>query len=288
VSFPSALERALGRPEPFEPHDAPFWNDPYIGAQMLAAHLDPGTDAASRRPATIERQVDQLIGALGLRRGDRLLDLGCGPGLYAEAFARRGISVCGIDFSPVAIGHARASARASGLEIEYRLGDYTTDELGRPYEAAAMIYLDFGVLADAPRDRLLAAVAEALIPGGAFAFDVNAPGWARVRDGGITVTRHEHGFWRPEPHLVVETTYRYGSHLDLTQYAVIDADGQITTYRVWDRAYSVTELRRLLSRHGLQVESIWSDLDRQPWRRSSDVVAVVARRTGQRLRRRRS
>ncbi len=52
-----ALERALARPEPFAPHDAPFWDDPHIAREMLAAHLDPGTDAGSRRPETIARTV---------------------------------------------------------------------------------------------------------------------------------------------------------------------------------------------------------------------------------------
>ena len=52
-----------GGPEPFAPHDAPFWDDPYIASRMLEAHLDPSTDAASRRPATIERTVDHLTAA---------------------------------------------------------------------------------------------------------------------------------------------------------------------------------------------------------------------------------
>jgi hypothetical protein len=51
------LARAVGRPEPFAPHDALFWDDRYMGCQMLAAHLDPTTDAASGRPATIRRST---------------------------------------------------------------------------------------------------------------------------------------------------------------------------------------------------------------------------------------
>jgi hypothetical protein len=37
------------------------------------------------------------VGAqLGLRAGSRVLEPGCGPGLYAERLARRGIEVLGI------------------------------------------------------------------------------------------------------------------------------------------------------------------------------------------------
>ncbi|HYO41760.1 MAG TPA: class I SAM-dependent methyltransferase [Candidatus Limnocylindrales bacterium] len=271
------LERALARPEPFAPHDAPFWDDPHIARGMLAAHLDSGTDAASRRPETIARMVAHLAGALPLRDGDRLLDLGCGPGLYAAAFARLGAGVTGIDLSAGSLAYAADAARAAGLAIDYRHGDYTIDPLGGPFDAAILIYLDFGVLPDAPRDRLLDAVRGALRPGGAFVFDVHALARPRPADASIEVQRSDGGFWRPGPHLVVETRYRYGEDLDLAQHAVIDG-ASITTYRVWDRAYSVTGLRTLLARHGLRVEAVWSDLAGAPHRRSSPTLGVLARR----------
>ena len=271
------LARALGRPEPFAPHDAPFWDDPYIGSQMLAAHLDPSTDAASRRPGAIRATVDHLVEALGLAPGSHLLDLGCGPGLYAMEFARRGLRVTGIDLSAGSVAHARQLAEADGVDIEYRVADYTQAELGGPYDAAVMIYLDFGVLADDPRDRLLAAVRASLRPGGIFAFDVKTPARARVSDGHIEVSRRDAGFWRPGPHLLIQTSYRYDGDLDLDQHVIVDGDG-ITTYRVWDRAYSLTALRRLLVRNGLHPFARWEDFTGTEWRRRSPTVAATARR----------
>lgn len=271
------LERALARPEPFAAHDAPFWDDPHIARGMLAAHLDPGTDAASRRPEVIARTVAHLAAVLPVREGTRLLDLGCGPGLYASAFARLGAAVTGMDLSAGSLAHAVNAARLAGLAIDYRRGDYTAGPLGGPFDAAVMIYLDFGVLPEAPRDRLLDAVRGALQPGGAFVFDVHGPARPRPPDASITVEREDGGFWRAGPHLVVETSYRYGRDLDLSQYAIV-ADGTITTYRVWDHAYSVTGLRTLLARHGLRVEAVWSDLAGAPYRRASPTLGVLARR----------
>jgi SAM-dependent methyltransferase len=276
---PAALARALARPEPFAPHDAPFWDDPWIARGMLAAHLDPDTDAASRRPEKTDATADNLARVLPLGPGDRLVDLGCGPGLYAQRFAARGVSVTGIDLSAGSIAHAAEAAGAAGLAIDYRVGDYTGDPLDGPYDAATLIYLDFGVLPDAPRDRLLDAVRSALRQGGAFVLDVHAPPRWRPPDAGIHVERSDGGFWRPGPHVVAETTYRYGDDLDLAQYAVIEADA-VTTYRVWDHAYSAAALRALLRRHGLAVEHVWEDLAGTPRRRSSPTLGVVARRVG--------
>jgi len=278
VPLAEVLARALGRPEPFTPHDAPFWDDPYIGSQMLAAHLDPGTDAASRRPQTIRATVDHLVAALGLSPGWRVLDLGCGQGLYATEFARRGLRVTGIDLSAGSIAYARRQAAVNGHCIDYRVADYTTTDLGGPYDAAVLIYLDFGVLADHARDRLLAAVRTALRPGGSFVFDVKTPARPRVRDGHIEVSRQGAGFWSPGPHLLIETSYRYEGHLDLEQHTVVVGDA-VTTYRVWDRAYSLTALRGLLARRGLRPISRWEDLTGSEWRRRSPTVAIAAIRS---------
>lgn len=135
------------------------------------------------------------------------------------------------------------------------------------------------MLDDGGRDRLLDGVWLALRPGGRFAFDVHAPARRRPADGAVTVERSDGGFWRPGPHVAIESTWRYGADLDLTQVAVVDEDGRVTTYRIWDRAFGVAELRRLLARHGFAIEAVWEDLAGTAYTRRSPTVAVVARRT---------
>jgi 2-polyprenyl-6-hydroxyphenyl methylase/3-demethylubiquinone-9 3-methyltransferase len=53
--------------------------------------------------------------------GQRLLDVGCGGGLLAEALARAGATVTGIDLAPGMIEVARLHAAESALAIDYRL-----------------------------------------------------------------------------------------------------------------------------------------------------------------------
>jgi 2-polyprenyl-6-hydroxyphenyl methylase/3-demethylubiquinone-9 3-methyltransferase len=50
----------------------------------------------------------------------RVLDVGCGAGLAAEALARLGCDVLGIDASAEAIEAARAHAEGQNLRLEYR------------------------------------------------------------------------------------------------------------------------------------------------------------------------
>jgi 2-polyprenyl-6-hydroxyphenyl methylase / 3-demethylubiquinone-9 3-methyltransferase len=52
----------------------------------------------------------------------RLLDIGCGAGLAAEALARRGFDVLGLDAAGAAIEAGRAHAQGHDLSLAYRVG----------------------------------------------------------------------------------------------------------------------------------------------------------------------
>ncbi len=54
--------------------------------------------------------------------GVRLLDIGCGAGLAAEALAMRGHDVLGLDAARAAIAAATAHAGGRGLTLGYRAG----------------------------------------------------------------------------------------------------------------------------------------------------------------------
>jgi 2-polyprenyl-6-hydroxyphenyl methylase/3-demethylubiquinone-9 3-methyltransferase len=57
----------------------------------------------------------------GSTAGLRVLDVGCGAGIAAEAMARHGLSVLGIDAAPDVIAAAAAHARGAGLPLSYRV-----------------------------------------------------------------------------------------------------------------------------------------------------------------------
>jgi 2-polyprenyl-6-hydroxyphenyl methylase/3-demethylubiquinone-9 3-methyltransferase len=65
-----------------------------------------------------ERVQRHVGGAAGLP----VLDIGCGAGLAAEALARRGFDVLGVDAAGAAIAAARVHAEGAGLIVAYREG----------------------------------------------------------------------------------------------------------------------------------------------------------------------
>ena len=73
-------------------------------------------------------------------RSSRVLDLGCGPGLYTSRLARRGHTCVGIDFSPASIEYAREVARTQQLACEYHLADLRHAAYGTGYDLAMFIF----------------------------------------------------------------------------------------------------------------------------------------------------
>jgi len=61
------------------------------------------------------------IDAIAGLRGKRVLDVGCGGGILAEAMAARGASVTGIDLAEKPLKVAQLHLIESGLQVDYRL-----------------------------------------------------------------------------------------------------------------------------------------------------------------------
>ncbi len=131
-----------------------WWSDDIRWVRTLK-NLVPG------RLRWFDRQIDWT--------GRDVLDLGCAGGFMAEAMARRGAQVIGIDPAAGAIEAARQHASSEGLPIRYDVG--VGEAL--PYADAgfdAVVCVDvLEHVANLP--RVLAEMARVLRPGGLFLFD---------------------------------------------------------------------------------------------------------------------
>jgi len=90
----------------------------------------------------IRLRCERTLEILAPLAGKRLLDVGCGPGRYAIAFALRGArEVVGVDFAPAMLELARSTAEATGTgdRLRFVSGDFMATELTGPFDAAVAI-----------------------------------------------------------------------------------------------------------------------------------------------------
>jgi len=272
----SQLIELQQKPAPFTPGEPLFWDDPHISAQMLAAHLSPDIDAASRRPETIDRSVQWLIEMLGLSTGDSLLDLGCGPGLYASRFAQAGFHITGVDYSLRSIEYASKFAKENHLDITYRYQNYLELDDESKYDAALLIYGDFCPLNPEQRKRLLNNIHRALKPNGKFVLDVSTRECRKKHGNKNGWYASQSGFWKPGPHLVFEEGFDYPEQsIWLDQYTIIEADGKVSVYRNWFQDYTSESITAELAQAGFSVENLWGDLTGTPYTPASEWIGLI-------------
>jgi SAM-dependent methyltransferase len=273
------LQALQGKPQPFTPGEPLFWDDPYISTQMLAAHLNPANDLASRRPETIDCSIDWLIEHLNLLPGAGVIDLGCGPGLYSSRLAQRGFKVTGIDYSHRSIEFAAEFADQHHLDIRYRYQNYLTLDDAGEYDVAMLIYGDFCPLSPEQRGQLLQNVYRALKPGGYFVLDVTTRAHRKRYGSSNGWYVADKGFWKPNLHLVLEQGFDYPElSIFLDQAIVLEEDGKLSVYRNWFQDFSRETITEELEKGGFTVQSVGNDLLGTPFTEDTEWIGIVAKK----------
>lgn len=114
----------------------------------------------------------EILGRNGVR-GDLVVDLGCGSGLWARELVGTGYRVLGIDISEAMIELSRGRVP----EAEFRVGSLFEAEIP-PCRAVTAVSEVLNYLFD-PEAELLPLfrrVYDSLMPGGVFVFDLAGPG----------------------------------------------------------------------------------------------------------------
>jgi len=175
------LKKYTTKPKLYAPSTNKFWDDEYISKGMLAAHLNPNWDAATRKPEFLDKSVNWISKIAPPPQYKFLLDLGCGPGLYAERFSSAGYSVTGVDFSKRSIAYAKEQTLLNKSNIEYHYQNYLTIDYIEQFDVVTLIYCDYPALSITDRFILLRKVYQALRPNGKFVFDVFTAYLFRIR-----------------------------------------------------------------------------------------------------------
>ncbi|HHW87255.1 MAG TPA: class I SAM-dependent methyltransferase [Chloroflexi bacterium] len=243
------------------------WHDPAFSARMLAEHLDETHGAASRTSAERALQLDWLWTRLQLHPGSRVLDLTCGPGLYAVALAERGCYVTGVDFSPASLRYAREEAARRGVAAACTFieQDVRTVQLeAGVFDAALFLYGQLAVFPRHEAQALLELAANSLRPGGMLCLelldqekvDKSPSTWWFTDDTGL---------WGDAPFLHLgERFWDETQAMSLERFYTIHlTSGVMDEVLLCDQTYAVAEMEAMLHRAGfahVQTCASWDGL----------------------------
>ncbi len=256
-----ALLELLGRtpPQPWVDGDKIPWHEPGFSARMLQEHLSQSHDAASRRFELIDQHADWIHSRLLNSAPARVLDLGCGPGLYATRLATLGHTVHGIDFSPASIQYARSQAADERLSCEFTLADIRAAEFGTGYDLAMFIYGELNVFTQADARAILNKTYAALAPRGRLLLEVSTyEGVRTIGTGAPTWWTADSGLFWEKPHLgLSESVWMPEQQVAVERWFIADAEsGEIRRFGATTQAYADDDYRSLLSASGFAAIEI--------------------------------
>ncbi len=273
------LERFRVRPTPFCAYTAQdLWADPYISERMLGWHLDPDVSRASRTSEFIGRSLRWLRETIGVQPGSRVLDLGCGPGLYSNPLAADEAHVTGVDMSERSLAHARSQAPADA-SVDYITGNYLEVDIPGTFDLAIMVMCDYSALSPDQRHTLLDRLTSLLIPGGRFVFDVHALGSLHSHHERVVYAPDlMRGFWAPPPYHGFLHTFVYeDERVTLDKYEIIEPHRRRTIFN-WLQHFDADSIKHELEGAGFNLDQLTGDLAGADFYPDADELGVVATR----------
>lgn len=248
------------------------WWQTAFGKNYLQTYVDVLTD---------KRTSDELkfiLRTLKIRKGSRILDVGCGFGRHSIPLGKKGFHVTGIDYSPLFIRLARKEARRLGVpNVHFARQDMRAMHMKDAKDAAICMFTSFGYFKKlSENEKVITQVSKLLVENGVFLLDTNnhfriaklfrnAPSVTQVREltNGITLKTVQKYDLRAKKWKMVRTWKQ---------------NGKLHTYRTNVQLYAGTEIKKLLKKNGLQVVSVFGNYDSSPYTKTSPRLIVLAKK----------
>jgi len=244
----------------FQRSNESIWTDEHISKFILEAHLDESHDAASRKNDKRLSVVNWIN--KNVKPNSKIIDLGCGPGLYAYEFGKLGHNVLGVDFNEKSINYAREN-KSFDNKIQYKHCNYLKDNIEGKFNAAMIIYFYFGALIPDEQKLLLDKLNNLLYDDGFLFFDffrkqvvngeIKKRSW-HISQGG--------DFWSKDPFLLLEESkyFKHENALGRRQYLINQINHEIKEFIMWDQYYDEQSIKKLLFENGFETVEIKNDL----------------------------
>ena len=268
-------------PGPWSEGDNIPWSERGFSRRMLREHLDQSHDLASRRSEKIDAHAEWIHREVLCGNPTRILDLGCGPGMYASRLARHGHRCVGIDFSPASIDYARERAAEGSLSCDYIHADIRSAEYGSGYGLVMFIFGEFNVFKPSDAARILQKAHDALDVGGILLLEAHAS--RAVRDFGLRSASWysaKSGIFSDSPHLCFQENFWDADSETVTRryFIIYTLTGEVARYAQSLKAYTEEQYRSVLEAADFKDVRFYSSLVGGEDPTQADLLAITARR----------
>ncbi|NGM83621.1 methyltransferase domain-containing protein [Paenibacillus sp. 7124] len=194
------------------------------------------------------REVERMIGWLGLPAGAKVLDLCCGMGRHSLALAEAGYKVTGIDLSEALLREARAQEGAE--QVTWIRSDMRELPLEGDFDAVVNLFTSFGYFEeDEEHLKVLREIRRMLKPGGKFIIDFLNPAY-------VTTHLVPHSTREDGDNLIDEKRRIEDGYVKKDIILTSKIDGTPRQYHERVKLYKLEKFRELLAAADLTIEAV--------------------------------
>ncbi|HKZ44198.1 MAG TPA: class I SAM-dependent methyltransferase [Anaerolineales bacterium] len=255
------------------------WSDPDLSRRMLSEHLSQYNDAASRRKSLIRKHVNWIHALVLDKKPARILDLGCGPGLYSLRLAKMGHTCVGIDFAPAAIEYARAEAARVNTNCTFLLDDFIKADYGVSYDLVMMVFSELNTFDSTEIKNILEKSYKALAKGGKLL--IEAPSFDAVYQIGSQPPiwySEEKGVFSEEPYIcLTESFWDEETLAAVERYYVIPGSGNtIVEYINRTSAFEESDYKKMMVDAGFNLVRFYPSLTGEKTQQLDGMFVILA------------
>ncbi|MFN3387186.1 MAG: class I SAM-dependent methyltransferase [Candidatus Thermochlorobacter sp.] len=207
-----------------------------------------------------EKTVETILRYLAIQArwvSPKVLDIACGAGRHAVAFAKKGFSVTANDLSPMLLQEARRLAEQHQVNLTFSQKDMREIDFKQEYDLVVQLFTSFGYFEEPDEDkRVLENVYRALKGGGIYVLDFFNANDVRKNYKPLT-KRVVDGIYISEERKIVGDSIK--------KIVTLSENGMLKRFMESVRLYSHTELAALVSQVGFRIVGILGDYDGAPF-----------------------
>lgn len=263
----------LKKPAPFQMGTMTTWSNEYIAMNVLRKHLNQYENSGSRTMKFIEASCQWIAEKFPAAKD--IVDIGCGPGLYAPILCEYGYNYVGLDISKYHIFYANKHCSIPE-KTRFDVCDIREWSSKPKFDVALLLYGIYSFYKSEERIRFLKNIFCSLHNNGCAIIEVfTEQHYVGRKDSYDWQYICKQGFWSEFPHIELNSFVRYKEeNLILVQAATIS--NVVDVWNSWIQLFDWESLKMELMEAGFTRFEIYGSCCGEPFEENSDVLCVCA------------
>lgn len=222
-------------------------------------------------PERTKLEVDFILSHVVITQGDRVLDVGCGPGRHSIELARRGYRVVGIDPSETMIQAAQMRAEQAGVSVKF-IQEYGEHFVAQDkFDAVICLFTTLGQINDGIDDnsQLIQRIGDNLKFGGHFILEIPHREWL------VKNLKPNERFGGGNSYTEVTRGYTIENDI-VTELFNVHSPQKTSSFLLKYRVYGLNELKIMLAGANFSTVAIYGGFTEKPLEPDDPNIVIVS------------